>query len=132
MVSPLIISLPGLPQGVPLVYDAILSRETLRAGYNCLNDGHIISVNPGVDITQTPGSRKTVIQAYTDDVPPVHLIEWVYKKLVLRFFNSKETIVPGDAEVLPSGLRGISEGLKRLEHDPGSAVTHVLDPVDIV
>jgi len=125
-------SLTPLPPNLWLVYDTISSRETLYTAYHLLpKGGTIISVNrESVNIGVVIGNGKTIFQAYNYAVapPPAHepRIKEVYA--MIPSFLTSGRIAPGDVEVLPNGLNGISVGLNRLVNNPGSAVTLVLHP----
>ncbi|KAF9003553.1 chaperonin 10-like protein [Cyathus striatus] len=115
---------------IALVYDAITSQETLQAGYDLLaNGGTIASVNPDVKINESEGSGKTVIQASAYALAPpenVQLVKEIYG--MITSFLESGAIVPNRVEVLPNGLRGVFEGLKRLENNQVSAGKLVLHP----
>ncbi|KAF9002308.1 chaperonin 10-like protein [Cyathus striatus] len=113
---------------IKFVYDAISLKDTQQAGYDILAEGGKIDVVTASQITEKDGSGKIVyvIRSFVSAPQNVTLIKEMYK--VVTSLSESGAIVPNKIEVVPGGLAGIPEGLKRLENDQVSGFKLVVHP----
>ncbi|KAF8992259.1 hypothetical protein BDQ17DRAFT_1369728 [Cyathus striatus] len=115
---------------ITIAFDSIEIPETAQAGYDLLATGGIIyTVNFKLKFKETEGSGKTIANGIAFPMLPpenAELIKAIYA--ILTSFLESGAIRPNKVEVLQGGLRGVFEGLQRLEKDQVSAVKLVVHP----
>jgi len=110
------------------VYDAVSYAETQQAGYDLLTSGGTIVLVLGSQIEVDEDSGKNIINVLGN----VHRPEQreTGKSLYSKLTQLLEVgdIKPNRVEVLPDGLLGIIDGLKRMENDAVSGHKLVAHP----
>ncbi|KAF8643145.1 hypothetical protein AX16_009189 [Volvariella volvacea WC 439] len=116
--------------GVPYIIDVISSAETQQAAYDAVDDGGKVGLVLAPTLKEKEGSGKQVLPVVgvRDDPAHKHILEDAY--LFLEEWIRNGTIRTTHTEVLPGGLKGIDEGLKRLEANGVSGVKLVVRPND--
>ncbi|KAF9002973.1 chaperonin 10-like protein [Cyathus striatus] len=115
---------------IKFVYDAVSSPDTQQAGYELLAEsGKITLVQPS-KITVVEGSEKTVgsIVSFVTAPENVEFVKSVYSGLTAILESGVIIVKPNKVDVVPGGLSGVSEGLKRLENNLVSGVKLVVHP----
>ncbi|KAI6098329.1 chaperonin 10-like protein [Pisolithus croceorrhizus] len=113
---------------IDIAYDAVAFPETQRVAFDALapNGTLVVTVQPAVEEDQGKG-RKVVVTRGTPHAPPNKaLCQGLWG--VLRQWLADEIIKPGPFEVLPNGLHGIPEGLRRMREDGAGGVKLVAHP----
>lgn len=115
--------------GFKYVIDTISSPETQQFGYDLLSaDGELVMVLPGQETIKNKVEGKKVHTFSAFATLPQH------RELANAFFGNipslfaKGTLKTTPVEVLPNGLAGITDGLKRLENNQVSGVKLVARP----
>jgi len=100
---------------IEVVYDAVSFPETQRAGYSVLAPGGSILIVQGPQIKIDAAADKTIAHVFGNVNTPSNRAAGVglYKKLTSLL--EKGELKPNRVEVLPNGLAGIPDGLKRME-----------------
>lgn len=111
---------------IKYVYDAISLRETQELAHDLIVPGGqvVLVLPPKITISED----KTMFQTLGIWVFPENreLLERLYSKLTGLL--EEGVILPNRFEILPSGLGGIAEGLRRLQNDQVSGVKLVARP----
>ncbi|KAI6115553.1 chaperonin 10-like protein [Pisolithus croceorrhizus] len=113
---------------IDIAYDAVAFPETQRVAFDVLapNGTLVVTVQPAVKEDQGKG-RKVVVARGTPHAPPNKtLCQGLWG--VLEQWLADEIIKPGPFEVLPDGLHGIPEGLRRMREDGAGGVKLVAHP----
>ncbi|KAF8990626.1 hypothetical protein BDQ17DRAFT_1433618 [Cyathus striatus] len=118
------------PNQLTFAFDAVAIAEVVQAGYDLITAGGIIcTVFPELKLEETEGTENMVAYATAfPEHPPenANLTRAIYG--MLMSFLESGAIRPNRVEVLPNGLHGVSEGLKRMENDQVSAVKLIVHP----
>ncbi|KAJ2929659.1 hypothetical protein H1R20_g7448, partial [Candolleomyces eurysporus] len=114
---------------VKVVVDAISSEETQTLGFTLLAPGGQIAVNlPAIDLIKEEGPKenKSLVYVLATKQGYAELVQEMWTH-VTKFLQGGD-IKPNRIEVLPKGLNGVVEGLKRLEENRVSGVKLVVRP----
>jgi len=111
---------------VEIVFDAISLEDTQKAGWEILAPtGQLLLTLPAqVDRNKYP--EKSIVNMFGNVHTQRALGKSLYSKLTSLLDDG--LIVPNRVEVLPNGLHGIVEGLKRMENDAVSGVKLIARP----
>jgi len=115
--SALLSEISSITKNVPIKYalDSISLPDTQQAAYDVLgHDGTlVVFITPEVKTT-TKEKHILPIVGQLRDPRNIELLETLYHDNLERLLKEGD-IKPNQVEVLPNGLAGIPEGLKRLE-----------------
>ncbi|RXW11342.1 hypothetical protein EST38_g14513 [Candolleomyces aberdarensis] len=131
------VSLAGLKESiqsitekpVKIVVDTISSEETQTLGFNLLAPGGQIALNQsaiGLIKEAAPKENKSLVGILALKQGYFELVQEMWTH-VTKFLQDRD-IQPNRVEVLPKGLDGVVEGLKRLEENRVSGVKLVVRP----
>jgi len=112
---------------ITYIFDSISERETQTAAYDLLTpNGKLALVLPSfIPVeSQTPGKHVSTTGGMPDAPHNVGLLEALYSRITAMIENG--TLTPNKVEVVPGGLDGIIEGLKRLENHQVSGMKLVV------
>ncbi|KDQ52649.1 hypothetical protein JAAARDRAFT_39904 [Jaapia argillacea MUCL 33604] len=117
-----------------IVYDAVSLPDTQRAGYQLLAKGGVLvtTLFPVVDEETAKSEGKRIVHVFgnVNDPNQRELGKSLYSNLTGLLEDG--TIQPNRVEVLPNGLQGIVDGLKRLENGSISGIKLVAHPQETV
>ncbi|KAK7438605.1 hypothetical protein VKT23_017939 [Stygiomarasmius scandens] len=110
---------------IKVVYDAISTKESERAGYDILaDDGNMVitGVQSSID------SKKILAVFGSVHTPPPNreFGKEMYKNLTKLLEDG--VIVPAKVEDLPNGLKGVNDGLERLKNNQVSGIKLIARP----
>ncbi|KAM6490695.1 GroES (chaperonin 10)-like protein [Amanita muscaria] len=113
--------------GVNYVFDAISIPETQQLGYDLLSaDGEIALVLPDAIKNKVEGKKVHNVRGFSS-IPANHEVAVLFYEKIGSLVQEGE-IKPETTEVLPNGLAGIPDGLKRLENNQVSGAKLVARP----
>ncbi|KIL62428.1 hypothetical protein M378DRAFT_81236 [Amanita muscaria Koide BX008] len=114
-------------RGVKYVIDAIATPETQQFGYDLLStDGEIALVLPDAIKSKVEGRKVHPVAAFAT-LPQHHELATIFFKNITSLL-AEGVLKPTPVEVLPNGLTGITDGLKRLENNQVSGIKLVARP----
>lgn len=119
----------GITQDVPLKYavDSISSPDTQQTAYDLLARGGKLAVVVAPATKTTEEKDVIWVGGFLRSAPNLKLLEALYHDNLERLLK-EGAIKPNQVEVLPDGLAGIPEGLKRLEAGQVSLLKLVVHP----
>ncbi|KZT22238.1 GroES-like protein [Neolentinus lepideus HHB14362 ss-1] len=100
-----------------VVYDTVSFPETQKAGYSALARGGSIVLVLSSQIEVDASANKTIAYVFGTVHAPSNRAAGVSLYSKLTSLIEKGELKPNRVEVLPNGLAGIPDGLKRLELD---------------
>ncbi|KAF8805430.1 GroES-like protein [Phlegmacium glaucopus] len=105
-----------ITQNAPIKYavDSVSLADTQQAAYDLLAPGGQLAIFLGVAVKPVEGKRIFSVVGFARHPPNVELLETLYHDNLERLLE-EGAIKPNRPEVLPGGLEGIPDGLKRLE-----------------
>ncbi|KXN83321.1 Zinc-type alcohol dehydrogenase-like protein C2E1P3.01 [Leucoagaricus sp. SymC.cos] len=112
-------------KSIQYIYDSISSSETQKTGIEILSPGGNLIVVSSPSVT-SQDKRVTYVFALRSLDQNVELIKGVYA--VLEEWLEKGVIQPNKVDLLPGGLAGIVEGLRKMEQNQVSGVKLVVRP----
>ncbi|RXW20635.1 hypothetical protein EST38_g5242 [Candolleomyces aberdarensis] len=124
-------SLIGSDKPIKIVYDAISTEETQTTGFDLLSPGGqlVVTLPAQTSIAERAATEGKAVSwtIAAKNLPfNVKLMEefWPHATRLLESGDIK----PNRVEVLPNGLNGIVDGLKRMEEDKVSGVKLIVRP----
>lgn len=113
---------------IDVAYDAVALPETQRVAFDVLasNGTLAVTIQPAVEEDQDKGRKIVVVQGTPHAPANKDLCQEAWR--VLEQWLEDEIIKPGPFEVLPDGLLGIPEGLRRMKEGDAGGVKLVARP----
>lgn len=113
---------------IDIAYDAVALPETQRVAFDVLapNGTLIVTIQPAVEEDQGRGRKVVVVRGTPHSPPNKALCQGLWE--VLEQWLADEIIKPGPFEVLPDGLHGIPEGLRKMREGEAGGVKLVAHP----
>ncbi|KAF9563444.1 GroES-like protein [Agrocybe pediades] len=111
-------------------YDIVTSEFTQNLTMDILSqDGHAAFASPVVSVKPKRSITIGAVLANADAPYNVEIFKELYQKKLYGWVESG-VILPSRYEVLPNGLRGVAEGLQRMESDKISRLKLIVHPHD--
>jgi len=127
--SNLVSEVTGITKNVPIKYavDAVSLPDTQQSAYDLLGKGGKL-ITFGLPSAKTTEEKEIFpVFGFLRAPSNIELLETFYHDNLERLLE-EGAIKPNQVEVLPNGLAGIPEGLKRLEADEVSRLKLVVNP----
>ncbi|KIM40699.1 hypothetical protein M413DRAFT_11538 [Hebeloma cylindrosporum] len=112
---------------IKFVYDAVSSKATQETGIELLASGGQLAIVGPVSAEVDEGKSVVAVLGLSRLPHNIELVETLYHDKIAGFLE-KGIIKPNKVEVLPNGLAGIRDGLKRMEENKISGSKLVARP----